>query len=260
MPEGLLRKAMHVQRSLVAQNKQCWLSLYKDTICEFPSGSDIWAKWWSEHDFRCDCRIVNEGICHTQTSESQTYTPWEEVLDSAIIQLFKDTWKADVARIESKSGNGKNKLRTYNLFKPRLEYEPYLNYVQNRDKRILLTKFRIEICPLRIETGRYEIIGVNKGIIASERTCLVCNGQQVEDEFHFLLECPVYNMRRVELVNIFRISCRLSEREMEEIKNNMYHLFISIMSSQNENIINGVADFIWDAFLIREKLLLDRNR
>ena len=99
MPEGLLRKAMHVQRSLVAQNKQCWLSLYKDTICEFPSGSDIWAKWWSEHDFRCDCRIVNEGICHTQTSESQTYTPWEEVLDSAIIQLFKDTWKADVARI-----------------------------------------------------------------------------------------------------------------------------------------------------------------
>ena len=67
-------------------------------------------------------------------------------------------------------------------------------------------------------------------------------------------------MRRVELVNIFRISCRLSEREMEEIKNNLYYLFISIMRSHNENIINGVADFIWDAFSIGEKLLLDRNR
>ena len=141
-----------------------------------------------------------------------------------------------------------------------LEYEPYLKYVENRDKRILLTKFRIGICPLRIETGRYEIIGTSKGIIASERTCLVCNGQEVEDEFHFLLECPVYNMRRVKMLNIFRDSCRFSERELEEMMYNLNHLFISIMSSHNENVINGLADFIWDAFLIREKVLLERSR
>ena len=55
--------------------------------------------------------------------------------------------------------DGGNKLRTYRLFKSSIAHEPYLNVVNNRDKRILLTKFRIGICPLRSETGRYENVG-----------------------------------------------------------------------------------------------------
>ena len=65
-------------------------------------------------------------------------------------------WSKDVTRINAKCGQGLNKLRTYALFKRQWKLEPYLTCIDDRDKRVLLTKFRIGICPLRIETGRYE--------------------------------------------------------------------------------------------------------
>ena len=55
-----------------------------------------------------------------------------------------------------------------------------------------------------IETGRYENIDDRKGILAHEHTCLVCGGQDVEDEYHFLLKCPVYASRRVAMINVFK--------------------------------------------------------
>ncbi len=45
---------------------------------------------------------------------------------------------------------------------------PYLDYVKtlkSRDKWSLLSRFRIRICPLRIETGRYETANNIKGMI-----------------------------------------------------------------------------------------------
>ena len=112
----------------------------------------------------------------SQNSES---TAWEDAIEVATKVVFVSTWEADLMRITSQRGEGGNKLRTYNLFKASFQYEPYLNIIANRDKCVLLTKFRIGICPLRIETGRYEIIEGRKGILASERVCLVCNGSEI---------------------------------------------------------------------------------
>ncbi len=47
---------------------------------------------------------------------------------------------------------GKN-LCTYRKFKQDVIFEPYLPHIQ---KRVLFTKFRIGIAPLRIEMGIYE--------------------------------------------------------------------------------------------------------
>jgi methionyl-tRNA synthetase len=41
------------------------------------------------------------------------------------------------------------------------------------------------VAPLRIETGRYENKNVN------ERVCFICH-EQIEDEKHVLLDCPLY--------------------------------------------------------------------
>ena len=59
-----------------------------------------------------------------------------------------------------------------------------------------MTKFRISAHSLRIQTGRYER-KPNKGnklikIVREERTSLYCNNNDVEDEMHFLLKCPLY--------------------------------------------------------------------
>ena len=82
-----------------------------------------------------------------------------QCLDS--LEAFRDvaisSWKDEINRkTNAKRGEGMNKLRTYALFKTEWGIEPYLDYVESRDKRSLLSRFRIGICPLRIETGRYE--------------------------------------------------------------------------------------------------------
>jgi hypothetical protein len=51
--------------------------------------------------------------------------------------------------------------------------------------RSAFAKFRCGVAPLRIETGRYENKNVN------ERVCFICH-DQIEDEKHVLLDCPLY--------------------------------------------------------------------
>ena len=46
------------------------------------------------------------------------------------------------------------------------------------------------------ETGRYE-----KGRNDSGRVCQLCNSGSVEDEFHFLLKCPLYKQERETVLN-----------------------------------------------------------
>ena len=64
-------------------------------------------------------------------------------------------------------------------------YEPYLDIVRNLYKRADLIKLRISAHKLAIETGRY----ARPFIPSNMRKCLLCDTGEVEDEFHFLLNC-----------------------------------------------------------------------
>ena len=77
---------------------------------------------------------------------------WEADCLVSLRKKASDEWYNDVMRVNARRGNGLNKLRTYALFKRDLELEPYLSAVDDRDKRVLMSKFRIGICPLRIES------------------------------------------------------------------------------------------------------------
>jgi hypothetical protein len=41
-----------------------------------------------------------------------------------------------------------------------------------------------------IEIGRY------KNLETEERLCKLCIAQKIEDEYHFLIDCPIYNNSR----------------------------------------------------------------
>ena len=75
-----------------------------------------------------------------------------------------------------------NKLKTHRLFKDQFIFEPYLNW-GTYNQRNILTKFRISSHKLEIEKGRY------MNIPAEQRICRLCK-LDVENEIHFLLECP----------------------------------------------------------------------
>ena len=84
--------------------------------------------------------------------------------------------------------NSKPKLRTYKQFKLNFNMQNYITFNMSKYQRSLMAQLRLGILPLAIETGRYTNIPVN------ERYCFSCKHEQkVEDEYHFVYECALYN-------------------------------------------------------------------
>ena len=109
---------------------------------------------------------------------------WYNIVDERIQAREQRNWR--------KKLNEKPKLRTYRRFKNNLALEDYLESEDIRGRK-LMAKLRSGTNCLRIETGRRE------GLTSAERLCWFgCNS--TEDEAHFLLDCPIYNDIREEVV------------------------------------------------------------
>jgi hypothetical protein len=104
-------------------------------------------------------------------------------------------WLNRLQRQTAVRGPGGNKLRTYRLFKTQWATEGYVKQIVNRAHRAALAKFRCGVAPLRLETGRF---GRNR-LPVNERICTLCNGNEVEDECHVIVRCPLYQDLREEL-------------------------------------------------------------
>ena len=98
------------------------------------------------------------------------------------------------------------KLRTYKTLKLDTGGEWFVRKIENRKRRSLLAKTRIGTLPINIETGRYRQEPVE------ERTCPHCK-EEIEDEVHFLISCPLYNGERKKLENEFMIKNNLDITE-----------------------------------------------
>ena len=99
----------------------------------------------------------------------------------------------------SSLGLNEGKLTTFYKIKETFSREFYLDSLCFK-QRSILTKFRLSAHSLRIviETGRYEKCrdeggNVKKKLDREQRKCLFCNLDKVEDELHFLFECPLLN-------------------------------------------------------------------
>ena len=93
------------------------------------------------------------------------------------------------------------KLRTFKLFKNEYKTEPYVIKIHNRAHRSVFAQLRCGILPLKIETGRYT------NIPKEFRLCIFCEKNEIEDEIHFLFECPFYNDVRLKFWPNFNSSC-----------------------------------------------------
>ena len=110
-------------------------------------------------------------------------------LEDFLLDKYKVNWQNRM--FSQKVGN---KLRTYQLFKEVFETEMYLSKNIPSRYRSAFAKFRCGVAPLRIETGRY----ANKNV--NERVCFIWH-EQIEDEKHVLLYCPLYADLRERLLN-----------------------------------------------------------
>ena len=112
--------------------------------------------------------------------------------------------------------------------------ETYFKNITNKKHRLSLTRFRSSSHDLVIETGRYNNIELEN------RKCNQCSMNAVESEYHFLLICPKYADKRKTLLKPYYNSWPTLTK------------FEQIMSSTNTTETRKLAQFIHEAFQIRE--------
>ena len=132
-----------------------------------------------------------------------------------LIDCFSQTWSNDLSN--------NNTLTIYKHIKHELEYAIYLEMFDNKYQRQLVTKMRISAHRLRIETGRH---GRNR-MERHERVCEMCDTNQPEDEFHFILQCSRYRVVRRRYINdqywlrpsMMKLCALLDTKDPGEMKN-----------------------------------------
>ena len=156
---------------------------------------------------------------------------------------FLNVWEKNRDEYQENQG----KLDTYFKFKRTFGYENYLD-IKN-PKKYLLTKYRLSNHCLRIETGRHErvfnVSGKSDPLPRQDRLCLYCNLDSVESEVHFLLECPLYDGLRKDILSQI-------EKYPNLLNLDKHDLFIWILSNDNSNFVSVLCNYIDHALKLRK--------
>ena len=145
--------------------------------------------------------------------------------------IFRQHWLDEINNSVKNS-----KLRLYKEIKYTFMPEPYLFF--NIPKfRYAISRLRLSSHHLEIETGRY----TRPLTPANQRFCAACPGK-VGDEYHFLTECVSHSENRNILFDEIKrdIPNFLTQANKEK--------FISILTSQNMNVLLSLAKFIVKAW------------
>ena len=196
------------------ENKACRAELGR-----YPLSIDVKASllcYWQKLEQKSDNPLLNEAFIYAR-NHSQFYDLLNsdetiqihyknEVIKnqqcirytpSSIKQQLQKKFSQDWFKAQNDISDSSRQKYTNKEIKKDYHLEEYLKIVRNPAHRIIMTKLRLGVHTLRIQTGKYE----NKGasIPVEERLCLVCKRNCVEDEKHFLIDCTEYESLRQQL-------------------------------------------------------------
>jgi hypothetical protein len=185
------------------------------------------------------CTYVHEILKETQQLSLWT----NQNLDSKCFilakeKLFSTFMKNCMDNINDLEKNPK--LRTYKKFKNEFQLESYIATPKNLQHAIALFKFRTSAHNLAIETGRY----TRPKTPLNERICLHCQNKPIEDEVHFLLQCPLYNRERKVMLDKIKISLNTENLNDDE-------LFLNLMSCKDKIVTDALGQYIHNSMKLR---------
>ena len=152
------------------------------------------------------------------------------IIKQRIRDQYLQKWSASLSSM--------SKLESYNRYKKTFNMEKYLQILSNDTLRKHLSSFRLVSHRLEIEMGRHN------NIPREQRFCKVCNMQQTESEYHFLLVCPAYNNLRVKFLPRYCMSWPT------------LHKFDNLMKQNGNKVLSNVAKFISAATKLRSEMLV----
>ena len=132
--------------------------------------------------------------------------------------------------------NEMSRLCLYRTIKSSYAVDMYISVLNIRKFRHSYCSLKIGSLDLEIQRGRYN------NVPRDQRLCKLCHNE-VEDEYHFLLKCPLYDELRAKYI------------PSKYCVNPNLHKFVLLMSCRNSNIILSTATFIYMAHLKRKVTL-----
>ena len=88
----------------------------------------------------------------------------------------------------------------------------------------------------------------------NDRKCFICN-DKIENEIHFLTECPLYENERNSLFQACRENC-----VNFDLLNTNEQKFCFVMTNENPHVIKNLGKFIFQAFKVRQLKITPLDR
>ena len=135
--------------------------------------------------------------------------------------------------------NGLNLITSMVLYKElcqNFETSPCLLNIHNRKQRNSLAKLRRSSHQLQVKTGRH------MGVERRNKKCTFCTRSDIEDEYHFVLICPIYQQLRTHYIS------RYYYRQPSMLK------FVQLLKSSGSTV-RRLSAFITKAFEVRNSVL-----
>ena len=133
------------------------------------------------------------------------------------------------------------KATSYASFKNSICLEKYLHEINNHKHKVALSRFRLSNHNLLIEKGRH----MRPRLERNERKCFICK-EKIENEMHFLTECPLYKNERAILYQ----ACRENSKNFTSLTKEQK--FIFIMTNECANVMRSLGKFVFESFKLRE--------
>ncbi len=120
----------------------------------------------------------------------------------------------------------------------------------NRKHRSYLAQYRCGILLLSIETGRWGSIPLE------DRICKMCDILVVEDEYHFIFHCSLYNnIRYIFLQHVGNTILNINKKnEIDKIKMFMSKEFVGYFDKIISDMIEVRHDQIFNTTKLTDKL------
>ena len=165
-----------------------------------------------------------------------------DLLDIAMVKSYVSSMKQEYISYWQNTLQHSQKLEFYRSFKTDHTSSSYLDLTRGTAGRRALVKLRISNHKLMIEIGRYN------QTTKDNRHCPFCGCNVIEDEVHFLFQCPTYSMIR----NIFYHKVKTLIPNITQLP--IDGLINELMNSFNYFINTQFIKYISACFDVRDKL------
>ena len=163
------------------------------------------------------------------TTRRQFYSKFISVLKQRLNDTFIQNWRA---RLDESS------RAIFNKSIAAFHFQPYSENIHVYKFNQALSKLRVPSHRLEIEASRW---CKPKRVPLNEKKCINC--QIIEDGYHFIIECHLYNNVRKKYISKYFWT-----------RPSMFK-YVELINSTNQNCIQKLGAFIYHALKLRIELL-----